>query len=221
MGLSSARLVDVSDENAADRAKSAKFGLTDPAITIHVRGDNGSEGTLLIGKKDGERYFARDASRPAVFRIEGSLVKRFEDSSFDSLRDKHIVHLRADDFTAFTVRNEKGTITAKPTGSNKWTVEEPADRKGKEIGAWRVFDPLNAARATQVIDQPSPAVLAKFAKPAVEVKLTDKKGATLTVTLSAADGNTVYGRSSLAPTVYKLDVYTLNQLNFAPGDASP
>ena len=219
--LSSARFSDVAEEQINDAAALGRYGLASPLMTIHVRNEQGAEATLLIGKKDDSKYFARDAGRSMVFRVEGSLVKKFLDVSFASLRDKHILRAKADDFAQITVHNAKLTLTATRSPDGKWLVQEPADRKGKEMGAWRVFDPLTSSRATEVIDQPGGGILAKLAKPAVEIKLTDPKGAVTAVVFSAKDGNAVYARSSRSPTVFKLDALTLNQLNFTAAEAAP
>ena len=220
--LSSARFTAVEDEKAPDHAEAAKYGLATPAVTVHVRNEQGNEATLVVGKKDGNSYFARDASRSMVFRVEDSLVKKFVDASFESLRDKHILREKADDFSKLSIRNENLTMTATRSPDGKWQVEAPANLKGKVMNVWHVFEPLNTTKATEVMDHPSAAVLAKLAKPAVEVQLTDPKGAVTTVAVSAKDGESVYARSSSSPTtVFKMDAYTLVQLDFTPQQAVP
>jgi uncharacterized protein DUF4340 len=219
--LSSARFSDVVEEQAKDGAAMGRYGLVSPEVAIHVRNEQGAEASLLVGKKDDNKYFARDAARSIVFRVEDSLVKKFLDATLAGLRDKHILHAKADDFSQLTIRNEKLTLTAARSPDGKWLIQEPADRKGKAMSAWRVFEPLINSRATEVIDQPSAAILARLAKPAVEVKLTDPKGLPTTVVVSAKDGNAIYVRCSRSPTVFKLDASTLDQLNFTPAEAAP
>jgi hypothetical protein len=100
-------------------------------------------------------------------------------------------------------------------------VEEPAALKGKTMAVWHVFDPLNSSKAMEVMDHPAAGILSKLDKPAVEIKLTDKKGRVTTVLVSAKDGNAVYARSSAAPAVFKMDPYFLVQLNFTGAQAAP
>ncbi len=219
--LSSGRFTDVADEQAQDRAAEAKYGLAAPEVTVHVRNEQGGEASLVIGKKDGNTYYARDSGRSLVFRVEDSLVKKFLDASFESLRDKHILRAKADDFSQLTIRNEKLTMKATRSAPGKWQVVEPATRKGKTMIAWHVFDPLNTSKATEVIEHPSAGMLAKLAKPEVEIKLTNAKGAVTTVVVSAKDGDAVYARSSLSPEVFKMDPYLLVQLNFTGEQAAP
>ena len=65
-----------------------------------------------------------------------------------------------------------------------------------------------------MIDKPTAAISAKFAKPAVEVKLTEKGGKTTAVKFSQADGDDVYIRVEGKPEVYKVGKAILEGLNF-------
>jgi hypothetical protein len=219
--LSSARFIDVAEEQASGPAAEARYGLASPQVVVHVRNEQGAEASLLIGKQDGKNYFARDSARSPVFRVDGSLVKKFLDTTFDGLRDKHVLRAKADDFAELLIRNEKQTMRATRSNDGKWLVEEPAERKGKEMYVLRVFDSFKNSRATEVMDHPAGNILAKLAKPAVEIKLTGKDGAVTTIAVSAKDGNAVYARSSLSPAVFKLDSNILAQLNFPAEQVAP
>lgn len=219
--LASARFTDVAEEQVKDAAATARYGLNSPQVTIHLRNEQGSEASLIIGKKEGNKFFARDAGRSMVFRVEESLVNKFLDASFEKLRDKHVLRAKAEEFSQLTIRNEKQTMKASASADGKWQVEEPADRKGKAMLVWKVFEPLNSSKATQLLDQPPGDVVTKLSKPAVEIKLTDKKGAVTTVVVSATDGKSVYARSSAATTVLKMDAYFLTQLSFPAEQAAP
>jgi hypothetical protein len=215
--ISGGRFSDVVEEQGHDLAR---YGLTTPQISIHLRNEQGAEATLLVGKKEDGKYFARDAARSLVFRVAEADLKKFFDASFESLRDKHLLRAQADEFTQLSIRNEKGTIQAARSAEGKWIVSEPEDRKGKELYSWRVFEPITGSRATEVLDNPSAAVLAKLAKPAVEIHLTGKNSETITVVFSDVDGNSVYARSSRSPTVFKFDAYALKQLQFPAAEVT-
>src|SRR5208282_243422 len=219
--LSSARFSDVAEEQLKDALASARYGLAAPQVAVHVRNEQGAEASLLIGKKDDTKYFARDAARSMVFHVEDSVAKKFLDASLDSLRDKHVLRAKADDFSQITVRSEKGTMSATRSPDGKWLVQEPADRKGKEMSVWRVFEPLTATSAAEVLDQPGAALLAKLAKPAVEIKLADTKGAATTVVVIAKDGDAIYARCSRSPAVFKLNASALSQLVFTAAEGAP
>ena len=94
----------------------------------------------------------------------------------------------------------------------------PADKKDKEAQPFKLFTPFES-KASEVIDKPTAAINAKLAKPAVEVKLTEKGGKTTVVKFSQADGDDVYIRVDGKPEVYKVGKMILEGLNFKIEDA--
>ena len=78
--------------------------------------------------------------------------------------------------------------------------------------------PAHSARAEEVLDHVPADVAAKLAKPAIEVELTDKNGSKLTVKISAAVGDFVYGQTSAGPSVYKFKKTVFDDLNFKASD---
>ena len=193
----------------------AKYGLTHPAITFRAVSASGSKQTLVVGKKEGDNYFARDDSRPMVFLINQDLYKKLT-QNFGELRDKDLVHFSEDDINRIALRNTNGTMELeRKKGSDfDWTLQAPASVKGKTAASWKVFTPLTSAKADEIIDRPSAAMLSKFAKPAIEVDLTEKDGKRLAIKFSKAEGKFVYGQTSASPSVYKLDKSILKDLDF-------
>ena len=215
--FSAAEFSDVASETAKDLAR---YGLGSPAITVHLKTEKGEEGTLLIGKKEGEKYYARDAGRSMVFRVDSSFVEKI-DVSFDKLRDKRVLRFEEGEIVHIRVNNGMVTMTAAKDAAGKWIVEEPAERKGKEFQASRVFDPVASFRATECLDVPTKAVLAKLEKPQVEIEFTDKAGKVLKLVASPADGDTIYARTNLGPTVYKADKFFLTDIKFTAVEVAP
>jgi hypothetical protein len=189
-----------------------KYGLTVPAITFTATEDNGKSMSLFVGKKDGDGFFAKDSSRPMIFRISESLHKSLGES-YGDLRDRKLVHLSESDYGRAEVHNANGTIILTPKSDQDWIVEAPPDLKGKTVAPWKVFTPLTTARAEEIIDHPSADVVAKLAKPLVQVTLTAKDGKNLALSFTSTQGDFVYARTSEAPTVYKLKKDILNDLN--------
>src|SRR5262249_21251401 len=99
-----------------------------------------------------------------------------------------------------------------------WLITEPADKKDKEASTFKIFSSLES-QATEVLDKPTAAISAKLAKPAVEVRLTDKSGKTTTVKISAADGEDVYVKVEGQPEVYKASKTLLDGLSFKADEA--
>lgn len=214
--VSSGTFTNASSEKPDDLAK---YGLARPAVTFTAISDKGKTQTLEVGKKEGDGYFARDDSRPTIFLINANLYKQLT-LGFGDLRDKDFVHIAESDCNGISLEDSNGTVTlGRKAGSDfEWLVDSPASEKGKSAQTWKLFDPLTSAKADAIVDHPSAAILSKFAKPAIQIDFTKKDGKKLTVKLSKADGDFVYGQSSASPSVYKLKKSMLNDLDLKPSD---
>jgi hypothetical protein len=197
----------------------AKYGLSNPAITFSAVDDGGQKLTLFVGRKEGSGYLARDASRPMIFVINEDLYKKLS-QTFPDLRDKNLVHITESDINHIEIHNANATMAvSRKQGSDfDWTIDSPADVKGKSAATWRIFSPLTSARAEEVLDHASGDIAAKLAKPAIEVELTDKNGSKLTVRISAVAGDFVYGQTTASPAVYKFKKTAFDDLNFKVSD---
>jgi hypothetical protein len=196
-----------------------KYGLTKPVITFRAVDGKGKSATLLVGRKEGSDYFARDAARPMILRMDDKLYKLLA-QNYSDLRNKKLANFDPAEVNRVEFHNDHGTaiFVRKSDKDEEWAIEAPADKKGKSASVWNLFSPLTTARAEEVLDHPSASVVASLAKPAVEVLLTEKSGKKLTVQISNESGDFVYGRTSDGPAVYKLKKQTLNLLNFKPDD---
>lgn len=214
--VSGGTFTTVASEKAGDLGK---YGLAHPAVTFTAISDKGKMETLDVGKKEGDNYFARDDSRPTVFLINADLYKKLT-QGFGDLRDKNFVHIAESDCNGISLQDSNGTMTlGRKQGSDfEWLIDSPATEKGKSAATWKLFDPLSSAKADAIIDHPSAAILAKFAKPAIEVDFTRKDGKKLTVKLSKAEGDFIYGQSSASPSVYKLQKSILKSLDIKASD---
>ncbi len=211
--LSTDKFTDVVSESPDDLAK---YGLTHPSMSVTAT-IKGQEFHLLVGKKNGDNYYARDAARPMIFDI-GSTVYDALNKKFFDLRDKSILHFDPANVATVEVHNANGAIQCAQGKDDQWTILQPAADKGKAIQSWKILDPIQNARAKQIYDTPSRAILAHLAKPAIEVILTDKSGKKITVDISAAVGDSVYVRTTAGPEVYELNTQILKDLDFKAAD---
>jgi hypothetical protein len=214
--VADAKMTGVASETAENLAK---YGLSSPAISFAVTDEKGQKSTLLIGKKDGDSYFARDVSRPMVFRVSADVYSKLSER-FGELRNKTVVRLDPADIQRIEVHNANGDIIVS-SGKDKpgeWTIQEPEAQKGKSAASWRVLDPFTSLRAEEVIDHPSPELTTKLANPAIRAILTDTAGKQVTLRISKADGDFVYAQTSDSPLLYKLKKQVLDDLNFKPSD---
>jgi hypothetical protein len=216
--VKSAKIVSVASETPDNLAK---YGLSSPALTFSAANAKGQKVTLIVGKKDGNAYFARDESRPTIFRIdadlEGKLAQKFGD-----LRDKQLLHVDTSELKRFELQTAHGsfTLVPKPSDPAEWIFDSPADQKGKTAASWKVLDPLGTLQAEDVIDHPSPAQLAQLSGPAVEVTLTGKDSKDLHLRVSKLTGDMAYAQVEGNPALFKIRKSDFDQLNVTAGDLS-
>jgi len=189
-----------------------KYGLSAPAIAFSATEDNGKPATLLIGKKEGSDYYAKDASRPMIFKVNETLYKKLSET-YSDLRDKKLTHLTQNDITRAELHNENGTIVVTPKSEQDWVAEAPPEIKGKAIATWKIFPPVANARAIAIVDHPSAEIRGKLAKPLVQLTLTAKDGKKITVSFTPVIEDFVYAKTSDSPSVYKLNKNVLADLN--------
>jgi hypothetical protein len=189
-----------------------KYGLASPAISFTASDASGKSLSLAVGKNDAGGFFAKDSSRPMIFRINETLYKKLE-TSYGDLRDKKLVHVAQTDLSRAELHNANGTIAITPKSEQEWIAEAPPEMKGKAVATWKILTPVTTARANEIVDHPSADILAKLGKPLVQITLTEKSGKNLTVSFTPVIGDSVYARTSDSPTVYKLKQDFLNDLN--------
>ena len=209
--IASAKMAKIASETPDNLAK---FGLANPVISFSAVDGKGKSSTLIVGKKEDGQYFARDTSRPTIFRIDEDLYKKLAQNLSD-LRDKKLAHFDPASINHVEVHNASGTFICTRKSEREWTIDAPADQKGKSPEISKVFLPLEQAVAEQVFDQPSAELRAKLAKPAFEATLTDKSGKKLTVQISGESGGFVYARTSDSPAIYKFNKQILGDLSFS------
>ena len=199
-----------------------KYGLASPSITFNATDDKSGKFTLLVGKKSGDNYFARDLARPQIFTINPDVYSKLA-QSYSDLRDKRVavfdeqnvvrIELHSSDGDAVLVRTHGGDV--------EWVFDSPADRKGKDATAWKILSPVGGLKAEEVLDHPAANLTSLLAKPAVQIVLTDKDGKAFTVQISKESGDFAYARTSADATMYKLKKQSLQDLNLKVSDLAP
>jgi len=218
--VNSAQITKFVGDSAADLAK---YGLSSPAIRFRATVSGGQSAELQIGKKDGSEYFARDPSRPMIFRVNDVLYKAL-DEKFADLRDKQLVHFSEGDITQVDVRNQNGAIQCVKGPGGDLVIQTAGKQSASQPCPFT--SSLAAARAQEIYDTPPPAITSKLAKPAVQVTLTNSAGKKMEIQMSGISGDSVYARTGAGPEVYKLDKQVFADLNAKPapdaaGSASP
>jgi hypothetical protein len=199
-----------------------RYGLQKPLITFTATAGKASPTTLLIGKKTGSSYFARDASRPTIFTIGDDVYSKLTQKYAD-LRDKKVVNIPATDMQQIQIADAAGSlaVSRKKDNSEEWTFQAPAQQKGKPASGWKIVDALTGLTADQIIDHPSPADLKSLANPETTVVVTNAKGEKTTIRFSRATGEFVNAQDSSSTSLYKLKKGAVTGLNLKPSDLAP
>jgi len=211
--LTTAKASEIVSESGEDLAK---YGLDKPKITATAKLNTGAEKGVLLGSKVDDKYYAKAADRAQIFKVDSALYDKLN-TKLASLRSKQFYKLNRDDLTKVELKNEHGKLVAEKK-DDKWLVVEPADKKDKEAQSFKLFTPFES-KANEVVDKPTAAINAKLAKPAAEIRLTDKGGKTTVIKVSQADGDDVYVRVEGRPEVYKFSKVMLESFNFKIEDA--
>ena len=208
--IGSAKAAGFVSETADDLPK---YGLDKPAASVTAQLQTGGERSILFGSKIETQYYAKTSDRPQIVKVDSAFFDKMN-AKLSTLRSKEIAKIKKDEITRVEIRNPNLTLVAEKDKDNKWMVKEPADKKDKEAQSYKLFDPIETNKATEIIDKPTAAQSKLLAKPAVEVKYTGKDGKTTVIKVSAADGDHAYVRVEGKPETYQVSKQMLDSLSF-------
>jgi hypothetical protein len=200
----------VTDSNAS----LAKYGLDKPAIRFQAKLADGKSVSIEVGKQEGTDYYARNLAQPGVFQINDNLYSILNDKYID-LRDKQIVHVTPADVTLFEARNLNGSFVCMK-GDSGFVLEQPAgaDKKAAPPACPNLVDELQDDQADEVYDTPPASVSSQLAKPPVQITITDKNGKKTELVFSGITGDSIYGRNTDSPVIYKFAKRVFDEVNF-------
>lgn len=202
----------------ATSEKLKEFGLDAPRVSLDMKLKSGASHRVVFGANDfsnSNTYVLLDDAKDVSFIAQDLLAA--VDKPVLEFRDRRIAVFTEADLVRVRIRNKHTTLSAEKK-DDKWLVRDPAAKKDWELMTWRIFNTLESAKATEILDAPRPAIRARLAKPEVEAELTDKNGQTLRVVLATAGKDECYTSSSASPLVYKVELSTLESLNFKLDD---
>jgi hypothetical protein len=104
--LSTAAMASIVDAQASDLTK---YGLDKPSLVITL-GAGSSQTVLEVGKKEGDRPYARDRSRPMIFTLDTTLTDDLG-KAFDDYRKKDLFDSRPFDTDRVQLTHVSGGTT--------------------------------------------------------------------------------------------------------------
>ena len=165
--------------------------------------------TLVLGKKDGDKYDAMNSAVDPIFTLNSTVLTQFQKDPAD-LRDKELWSFSTFDVTHLDVETPKGHWTFEKQ-SDKWKEDAPAKKEMPKDKVEALLDQLHELRADS-FPKEHPTDLAAFGldKPAYrfEVQFGGKKE--IAEASKAADH--VYARRSTDPVPSELSKTALDSI---------
>lgn len=154
--LQSAQMKSIAAKEAADLKI---YGLDKPEATVVV-GAGSSRATLIVGKATPENtgtIYAKDASRPEIFTVEGALADELKKPA-DEYRRKDLFEFRPFNATRIEITRDKVTVAfekVKGDGKDvqdKWRQALPAARDVDQTKVDTLLTKLSSLRAQSFAD---------------------------------------------------------------------
>jgi len=186
-----------------------RYGFSNPTMTIHLTGDNGTE-SLILGKKDGSDYYAMNTAVGPVFTLGSDFLTQFQKQPSD-LRSKDLFTFSTYEAKHVMVKGPKGQRVFVQHKNSKWEQTEPASMEVKGSKMQTLLQDLRDLSA-QSFPKKNPTHLAAYGlnKPeyTVQVQYGDHNK-TQTVQISKV-GDKVYARraTDLVPAELSKDAIT-------------
>lgn len=140
---------------SADPRDLRPFGLVQPAATVRV-GSGSSQATLLVGSAAGEgEVYAKDASRPAVFTVESSLLDDLKRGAGE-YRQKDLFDARAFNTSRIEVARGGETLVFEKTAGDgtaaeQWRQTSPSAKDADPAKVQALLSSLTGARAESFV----------------------------------------------------------------------
>jgi hypothetical protein len=201
---------------AAEAADPKPYGFDTPVATVRL-GSGSSLATLVFGgTADAGGVYARDASRPAVFTVEGGLVDELKKEP-DEYRQKDLFDARAFNSTRIEIVRAGQTHTLEKTKSK--------NKDGQDEERWRQTAPqardVDQAKADALASAITSARAAGFApagaktgldRPELTIAIKYEEGRKEERVAFARSGGDVYAQRAGDASVARLDAAALDAI---------
>jgi hypothetical protein len=200
--------------------ESAKAGLEKPVATVRL-GTGSSQATLLIGAPAAEgTVYAKDASRPAVFTIESSVLDEVKKSPAE-FRQKDLFDARAFNATRLELVRGGQTHAFEKTKSKnkegqdeeKWRQISPQARELDQPSFDALMNAVTGARATAFVE--SPAAAKALAAPELTAAVTFDEGKKQERVAFAKSGSDAFASRAGEPGAAAVEASTLDAITKA------
>src|SRR2546429_1236519 len=202
--------------NSPVDAKTA--GLDAPALKVTLHdGKAKTDRVLLIGKSpEKDKYYARDASRDAIFIMDKEIPEKARRPLFD-WRDKTIVKLDREKLEKVEIQRGSENISLLKSGSD-WKLA--GGKKGQFDKVSGMINTLDFEKVKEIVDMPKTLAAYGLDKPKLEVSFREGSNDPVRVQFGS-DSKTpegIYLKSSDAPVVKVVSKDVFDKFNVKAED---
>lgn len=195
------------------------YGLNAPSARVDLYlGDNRAQKTLLVGKKVGAQFYARDDSGEDVFKIKEDLLEKLK-PDLSKLRDRKMARFERDEVKRVAVKLPDREFEFARDSEDQWRLRSPAGHEEQSVLEYKLFWPLEDLEGKEIVDRADlddPKY--GFNEPSAEVKVVRKDDRVIEVVLGKTQDEVVFGKATDDPTLYKVDKKVLDDLDFKVED---
>lgn len=191
-----------------------KYGFDRPEVIVELfTGERNGLKSLAIGKREGGRYYAKDASRDPVFTVDSSLVSVLMKEATE-LRDKSVLAIRPYKVQRIRLEREQTALVCQKDSLSTWQIVEPIQVRADGSKINDLLWDLEGLEAEEFVSD-SPAQLTPYglAEPKIRIELQMEGDSTAQIlSVGGTRGEKVYVKNSSAPSVYLVDSQFLDRV---------
>ncbi len=196
-----------------------KYGLNRPAYQVDlVLGPEQGQKKLLIGKKHGANYYAKDEARKPVFEIDSSLVGELR-KNVSTFRNTDFAKFDRNSVNHIVVQYADTLISCVKDSSGDWALDDTSAATVKKASITNFFSNLDFTKILDFVKdgQYKPAAYG-FDKPALKVSLYKDHDLMFEATFGKQKGSDVYAANNMYKSVYTVASTKLKSLKLKLDD---
>lgn len=180
-----------------------KYGLLNPAVKVELfLGENKAKKTLLIGRADGDKYFAKDESRNPVFLVDSAFVNIFNISVFD-LRNKDVADFEPTSADRLELNYSGMTVVCEKDTADNWFVVAPDSGKAQNFKISSIIRQVSGLKVEEfVTDSPGSLGTYGLSRPEVTCKIYNNDQLLTELLLGKEKNDKIYVKTTDVKSVY-------------------
>lgn len=191
-----------------------EYGLKPPELEVDLfTGEKNGIKSLSVGKRAGETYYAKDASRKTIFTVDSSLVSKLRKEAID-LRDKSILAVKPYKVQQIRLQVEEFKLLCRKDTTGTWQILEPIQARADESEINDLLWALEDLKAEEFVsDAPQELTPYGLAVPRAQIEIwVERDSTSQMLSVGREKGENVYVKNRTAPSVYLVNAEILEEV---------